>query len=60
MSNIPTNLIKLLSTSVDFYFVYEYFHWNISGQDFREFHKMFDKHAEIVYLKWDLITERIR
>jgi starvation-inducible DNA-binding protein len=60
MPNIPTHLAKLTASSVDFYFAYKYFHWNITGQDFREFHKMFDKHAEIIYGQWDPTAERIR
>jgi starvation-inducible DNA-binding protein len=60
MSNIPTHLTKLTSSSVDFYFTYKYFHWNITGQDFREFHKMFDEHATIIYGQWDPTAERIR
>jgi starvation-inducible DNA-binding protein len=60
MPNISAHLAKLTASSVDFYFTYKYFHWNITGQDFREFHKMFDKHAEIIYGQWDPTAERIR
>lgn len=60
MSNIPANLTKLLSTTIDFYFAYKYFHWNITGQDFKEFHNMFDDHATIIYGQWDPTAERIR
>lgn len=60
MPNIPAHLTKLTASSVDFYFAYKYFHWNITGQDFREFHRMFDKHATIIYGQWDPTAERIR
>jgi starvation-inducible DNA-binding protein len=60
MSNIPAHLAKLTASSVDFYFTYKYFHWNITGQDFREFHRMFDKHATIIYEQWDPTAERMR
>ena len=60
MPNIPIHLTKLQASSIDFYFAYKYFHWNITGQDFREFHLMFDEHATIIYGQWDPIAERIR
>jgi starvation-inducible DNA-binding protein len=60
MPNIPAHLSKLTASSVDFYFTYKYFHWNITGQDFREFHRMFDDHAKIIYGQWDPTAERIR
>lgn len=60
MSHITTHLTKLTASSVDFYFAYKYFHWNITGQDFVEFHTIFDKHATIIYEQWDPTAERIR
>jgi starvation-inducible DNA-binding protein len=60
MPNITTHLAKLTASSVDFYFAYKYFHWNITGQDFREFHTMFDKHASSIYEQWDPTAERMR
>jgi starvation-inducible DNA-binding protein len=50
----------LLATISDFYFTYKYFHWNITGQDFHEFHILFDAHALIIFPNIDLIAERIK
>ena len=50
----------LLATVSDFYFTYKYFHWNITGQDFHEFHLLFDAHALVIFPSIDLIAERIR
>ena len=53
-------LTQVLSTFVDFYYNYKFFHWNITGMDFIQFHKLFDEHATIIYPSQDVIAERIR
>ncbi len=60
MSQITNLLNILVATSADFYFAYKYYHWNISGQDFYQFHKLFDSHASIVFETIDPTAERIR
>jgi hypothetical protein len=36
------------------------FHWHLSGPHFRDYHLMFDEHAEQVFAMTDPIAERIR
>jgi starvation-inducible DNA-binding protein len=59
-TQIPELLNQLLATTVDFYYTYKYFHWNITTQDFYQFHLLFDEHAGIIYTSQDIIAERIR
>lgn len=59
MSTI-NQLNKLVASSVDFYFTYKFFHWNITAQDFPQFHALFDSHASTIYESIDTIAERIR
>ena len=60
MSIITTSLHQILSSTVDFYYIYKSFHWNITGQNFYQFHTLFDSHASKIYESQDLISERIR
>jgi starvation-inducible DNA-binding protein len=60
MSSYHSYLTQLFSTTVDFYYTYKYFHWNITSQDFREFHLMFDDHGTKIYNSQDIIAERLR
>jgi starvation-inducible DNA-binding protein len=59
-SPITTQLTQLLATTVDFYYTYKHFHWNITCEDFYQFHTMFDSHATTIYESQDTIAERIR
>jgi len=61
MKNTHTDsLTQVLATFVDFYFAYKFFHWNITGANFIEFHKLFDEHATVIYPSQDIVAERIR
>lgn len=57
---LSESLNTLLATSSDFYHTYKYFHWNITGQDFYQFHLLFDAHAGFVLETIDPVGERIR
>lgn len=59
-TQITKQLTQVLSTFVDFYYNYKFFHWNITGMDFIQFHKLFDEHATIIYPSQDIVAERIR
>jgi starvation-inducible DNA-binding protein len=60
MSQVTNLLNTLVATSSDFYFTYKFFHWNITGEDFYEFHKLFDAHAATIFETIDPTAERIR
>jgi len=36
------------------------FHWHLSGPHFRDYHLLFDEHAEQIFAMTDAIAERIR
>jgi starvation-inducible DNA-binding protein len=36
------------------------FHWHLSGPHFRDYHLMFDEHAEQIFAMTDPVAERIR
>ncbi|MDB5058536.1 MAG: Ferritin and Dps [Chloroflexi bacterium] len=36
------------------------FHWHLSGSHFREYHLMFDEHAESIFAGIDILAERMR
>lgn len=36
------------------------FHWHVSGPHFRDYHLLFDEHAEQLFTMTDLIAERVR
>jgi starvation-inducible DNA-binding protein len=60
MSDKTTQMTTLLSTIIDFYYTYKYFHWNLVDSDFIEYHELFDAHATIIYKSQDIIAERMR
>jgi starvation-inducible DNA-binding protein len=60
MSDNATQMTTLLSTIIDFYYTYKFFHWNLIDSDFIEYHQLFDSHATLVYESQDVIAERMR
>jgi starvation-inducible DNA-binding protein len=36
------------------------FHWHLAGSHFREYHKLFDNHAEFLFAAIDVLAERVR
>lgn len=58
------DLIKAMkiafSTEFSFYLKAHYFHWNVEGPDFQEYHKLFETIYEEVYESIDPFAENIR
>jgi starvation-inducible DNA-binding protein len=58
------DLIKALkiafATEYSFYLKAHYFHWNVEGPDFSQYHKLFGKIYEEVYASIDDFAENIR
>ena len=58
------DLIKALkiafATEFSFYLKAHYFHWNVEGPDFSQYHKLFGKIYEEVYASIDDFAENIR
>ena len=58
---VVDKLNRLLASTVDFYFLYKGFHWNLKNtRHFYSLHELFDKHAGIIYPHIDLLAERVR
>jgi starvation-inducible DNA-binding protein len=60
MTDKTTQMTALLSTIINFYYTYKYFHWNLVDSDFIEYHELFDAHATLIYDSQDIIAERMR
>ena len=58
------DLIKAMkiafSTEFSFYLKAHYFHWNVEGPDFQEYHKLFETIYDEVYESIDPFAENIR
>lgn len=60
MSALTNSLKTLLADTVTMYFVAHGFHWNVEGQDFSQYHSLFEMIYEDVYSAIDPIAEDIR
>ena len=60
MTKAHNYLSQILSKTIDFYYIYRHFHWNITTQDFYQFHTLFDSHAIMIFASQDTLAERIR
>jgi len=53
-------LKRLLADSYTLYLQTHYFHWNVTGPQFRELHLMFEEHYTELAIAVDDLAERIR
>jgi starvation-inducible DNA-binding protein len=60
MNELIKSLKVLVSDVVTFYFMAHGYHWNVEGQDFRQYHSLFSKIYKDAYDSIDLIAENIR
>ena len=58
--DIAEGLKRLLADSYTLYLQTHNFHWNVTGQQFRELHLMFEEHYTELATAVDDIAERIR
>ena len=58
--DIANALNALLADSYALYLKTKNFHWHVSGPHFRDYHLMFDEHADQILASTDDIAERIR
>lgn len=54
------NLQVILANTIYFYHLYKKYHWHITGNDFYQYHLLFDKHANEQPELIDLVAERMR
>jgi starvation-inducible DNA-binding protein len=57
---IAEGLSKFLADTYTLYLKTHYFHWNVTGPQFRTLHLMFEEQYNELWLATDLIAERIR
>lgn len=53
-------LQTILANTIYMYSLYKNYHWHVIGQDFYEYHLLFDKHAEQQLPIIDAVAERLR
>ena len=60
MNELIEKTNKLLATTFAFYLKAQFFHWNVEGQDFSQYHDFFGKLYAEVYESADKTAEQIR
>src|SRR5580704_17411343 len=58
--NISGSLNAVLADVFTLYLKTKNFHWHLSGPHFRDYHLMFDEHADQLFAMTDDIAERVR
>lgn len=58
--DITASLNALLADTFALYLKTKNFHWHVSGPNFRDYHLMFDEHADQLFAMTDVIAERVR
>lgn len=53
-------LMVVLANSLYMYSLYKKYHWHVAGQDFYQYHRLFDKHAAAQLPIIDAVAERLR
>lgn len=59
-SELIKSLKKMLAEAYVLYHTIHGFHWNVTGNDFYEYHKLFDEIVDDIYESIDPIAENIR
>ena len=57
---IPEALNPLVADAFALYVKTKNFHWHLSGSHFRDYHLLFDEHAEQIFASIDTLAERVR
>jgi starvation-inducible DNA-binding protein len=60
MSKLTDSLNVLMSNVVTEYFVAHGYHWNVEGQDFSQYHSLFEDIYTDIYSSIDPIAENLR
>lgn len=60
MSALTKSLKTLMADVVTMYFVAHGYHWNVEGQDFSQYHALFEEVYSDVYSSIDPIAESLR
>jgi starvation-inducible DNA-binding protein len=57
---ITEALNPLVADAFALYVKTKNFHWHLSGHHFRDYHLLFDEHAEAIFSAIDILAERVR
>jgi len=60
IAEISKALNALLADAFALYLKTKNFHWHVSGPNFRDYHLLFDEHAEQIFATTDELAERVR
>ena len=60
VNEISASLRELLADVFVLYMKTKNFHWHVSGPHFRDYHLLFDEHAEQIFATTDVLAERVR
>ena len=60
MPELAEALNGLVADSFALYLKTKNFHWHVSGPHFRDYHLLFDEHAEQIFATTDDLAERVR
>ena len=58
--DITGALNALLADTFALYMKTKNFHWHASGPHFRDYHLLFDEHADQIFATTDVLAERVR
>lgn len=58
--NLQVQVSKVFATLLAFGLKAQNFHWNVEGQNFVEYHKLFDKLSHKAYKQLDCVAEGLR
>src|ERR1700754_5298239 len=57
---LAESLNGLVADSYVLYLKTKNFHWHVSGPHFRDYHLLFDEHADQIFATTDVLAERVR
>ena len=60
VKDVAAALNGLLADTFALYLKTKNFHWHVSGPHFRDYHLLFDEHADQIFAATDVIAERVR
>jgi starvation-inducible DNA-binding protein len=60
VKDVSTDLRELLADVFALYVKTKYFHWHMTGPNFRDYHRLLDDHGEQIFAMSDVVAERIR
>ncbi len=60
VQRITEALNPLIADAFALYVKTKNFHWHLSGSHFRDYHLLFDEHADQIFASIDILAERVR